>query len=237
MPSPTTTLNTSPFPPSYDSVAFAYPDEHVDKKSGQEYVPRLPASAAGTSSPSRELFTAATMPWPSEKELPAYSYDTSSTERYAPPPFPPQDQLDREALCQQSGGHVTRTRFGPGGIAAALLWFPLGLGAMWLDRKVTCERCQKVLRKGCTTRGCGSGKGKQRHHAERGYKLHPSYMTGEHLMEKRLTDKHAWKRGRREEHREYRQARREERHEYREERREARHQHKMERRARRRCEY
>jgi len=53
-----------------------------------------------------------------------------------------------EIECLQSGGHIKRTRFGPVGIAAAILWFPFGLGAMWKDRTVSCSRCHRVLKQG-----------------------------------------------------------------------------------------
>jgi hypothetical protein len=95
-----------------------------------------------------ELHTIAILPPDSdmsEGKVPIYHY-TDPTTGDVIPSLLPQDHP--EVQCLQSGGHIKRTRFGPLGIAAAILWFPFGVVAMWKDRTVSCSSCHTILKGG-----------------------------------------------------------------------------------------
>ncbi|KAI0071771.1 hypothetical protein K474DRAFT_1630029 [Panus rudis PR-1116 ss-1] len=53
-----------------------------------------------------------------------------------------------QMVCLQEGRHVRTVNFGPLGIIAAIIWFPLGIGLCLLDRRVKCKRCGIVLDEG-----------------------------------------------------------------------------------------
>jgi hypothetical protein len=45
-------------------------------------------------------------------------------------------------------GHVPHSKFGIGGIIAAVCWFPLGFWMLMADRDVICARCGMMLKPG-----------------------------------------------------------------------------------------
>ncbi|ORY22685.1 hypothetical protein BCR39DRAFT_550987 [Naematelia encephala] len=72
----------------------------------------------------------------------------------------PLSPVSAEIQCLQLG-HRKKTRYGPIGIIAGIVFFPWGLFWTACDRKVTCKRCQVVLsEKGCKShnrqRRCGT---------------------------------------------------------------------------------
>jgi hypothetical protein len=52
-----------------------------------------------------------------------------------------------EMVCLQKG-HERNSSFGLVGILAAILWFPLGVACLFVDRKVRCTRCGVILESG-----------------------------------------------------------------------------------------
>jgi hypothetical protein len=53
-----------------------------------------------------------------------------------------------EMICLQEGCHVNEAKYGILGILAAIIWFPLGIGLCFLDRRIKCSRCGLVIKNG-----------------------------------------------------------------------------------------
>ncbi|KAF8322100.1 hypothetical protein DL93DRAFT_2029893, partial [Clavulina sp. PMI_390] len=72
-----------------------------------------------------------------------YQYQNPRTGHVVASPLPP----DHPAMqCLQAGQHVPGpTQWGLLGILSSIVFFPLGLACLLVDRKVTCKRCGEVL--------------------------------------------------------------------------------------------
>jgi hypothetical protein len=129
-------------------------DTHGEYTTANNNTPQISSQASAiTSSQLHELHTIAILPPDSDRsegKVPIYHYTDPITGEVISSLLP----LDHpEILCLQSGGHIEHTRFGPLGIAAAVLWFPFGVVAMWKDRTVSCSRCHRVLKGGPMWKG------------------------------------------------------------------------------------
>ena len=164
---PTTPFSGVPFPPSYESVAFAHPDNGaynlISAFSFTNFIPEVdkknhsyqPPTGPSTSSQQREMYTMPIAPENLDKEPPVYDYGYPRDHTQMQPNH-------SEAQCLQQGGHVTQTQYGSVGVGATLLRLPLILGAMWMGRRVTCQRCNKVIKEGSTPRDVDYGRRRRR---------------------------------------------------------------------------
>jgi len=124
-------------PPSYDAA--------MRKKNGNPQTPVYANSLAGTSlAPSYTIDQRTLLPTQVTHSGGATLYHSIDpfTNKVVDSPLPP----DHPVMQCIHDGHVPHSRFGIGGVVAAVLLFPLGFWKLMADREVSCIRCGMTLK-------------------------------------------------------------------------------------------